>query len=181
MCCCFYPLTSIHPLTARCRKCQGSVEEEIISVQGTVHIKLVFCAREISLLGFLHQEADVVFLLLKGPLQNIKLSLTFREFHLKMMVSLLQSLTKNLYSEQQPADYQTILNFWGYIFVKNVTSPLYPPGCQMDLVGQPNTESFWRLHWGAKRAKTANQTRWSAISESDFWMPQHTPADDVFV
>ncbi len=97
-------------------------------------------------------------------LQSINLSLIFQEFLLKMKVTLPESLTKSLCSEQQPSDYQTIdFTFIGQILWPYI--PCFPPGCQIELASQPNTKSVWQLHWGAKRFRAPNQTRLSAIAK----------------
>lgn len=55
-----------------------------------------FVAKDMTLPEFLHQEADIVFLLLQNFLQCINFSLVLQQFHSKMKIILLQGLTNCL-------------------------------------------------------------------------------------
>lgn len=139
-----------------------------------------FVDKQTSLLCFLHEEADVVLLFLQDLLQSINFLLIIQEFPLKTMVCLLQSFTKSLKSQQQSVI--LVLCLWVNVSVKSL--PYFPPDCQTDLVGRPNTGSVWRPHYRANRSKTPNQTGSSlefvefrlliSTTQTSWWLPCET-------
>lgn len=74
-----------------------SVSKEIVTFN-MEDKTFLFSTKDMILPEFLHQEADMVFLLLQNSLQCINFSLVLQQFHSKMMIILLQSLTNCLES-----------------------------------------------------------------------------------
>lgn len=56
-------------------------------------------------------------------------------------------------------------------FGEEVNSPWFPPSCQTDSAGQPNTETVWQDHWGANTCNTSNPTR---VGVSFLFITTHT-------
>lgn len=122
--CCICPLTSVHPLCELVSSPVNAVcQQEDLKLSETSDMGLFkrksylnrvywkfsyFCAKDaLSLPDFLHQQVDVLLLLLQHLLQSVDLSLVFQEFPLKTMIFLLQNLTNSLYSGRQSAHYPT--------------------------------------------------------------------------